>query len=148
MNIVFGFCVLFCIWEHILMILFNIFRKTKSKGFPEVWTILVRIILGIFLGSGILNGPLTSLKHASQLFVDILILGLAYTYIYIYSYTVLFLKSCPAKRNSLMGLVSFSQKYERSNFHNAQSQCIVIASKIQNSAAAEAEIQILNFGIK
>ena len=43
LNMIFGFCVFFYVWEHILMICFNIFWQKSSK-LPEVWTILVRTI--------------------------------------------------------------------------------------------------------
>ena len=52
LNIRFGFCVFFCIWEDLLMIFptFCLCRKTKSNKFPEVWTIIVRTLFFEIVG--------------------------------------------------------------------------------------------------
>ena len=62
LNIVFGFAVLVSIWEHGLKTV-STFVQKLSKNVPEVWTILVRNIWGIFLE---FLAPLASVLSASE----------------------------------------------------------------------------------
>ena len=61
LNIVFGFCVFDCIWEHRLDVFLNIFRKTKTTKNPRsVNNFRTDHFVRDFGEFSVLNGPLTS----------------------------------------------------------------------------------------
>ena len=65
LNIVFGFCVFNCIWEHMLKMMLYDFLKNVKYVPRSVNTFRTSYFLRC-LGSLVLNDPLTSMKHPSE----------------------------------------------------------------------------------